>query len=93
MSPQTLYSQFGGLSVLSFLLVYALVSCAALRQRLPGSTQIRRVLVAGTSLIAISTVLVAYVRDLAQHQPVLIAAFVVIMFIGASFTCRALLTR
>ena len=31
MSPQTLYSQFGGLSVLSFLLVYALVSCAALR--------------------------------------------------------------
>jgi amino acid transporter len=93
MSAQTLYSQFGGLSVLSFLLVYALVSCAALRQRLPGSTQIRRVLVAGSSLVAIGAVLVTYVRDLAQHQPVLIAAFVVAMFIGASFTCRALLTR
>jgi amino acid transporter len=93
MSPQSLYSQFGGISVLSFLLVYALVSCSALRQRLPGCTQIRRAMVAGSSLIAISAVLAAYVSDLAQHQPVLIAAFLVPMVFGSFLTCRSLLIR
>ncbi len=89
-TPQILYNQFGGFSVLAFLLVYGLVACAALRRPLPATAQLRRRLVAGACLVAISAVLLSYGTGLAAQQSLLLWSFAVAMVVGSVLIWRSI---
>ena len=89
-TPQTLYDQFGSFSVLAFLLVYGLVACAALRRQLPATSQLRRWLVAGACLVAISAVLVSYGTSLVAQQSQLLWSFAAAMAVGSLVSWRSL---
>jgi amino acid transporter len=89
-TPQSLYKQFGSFSVLAFLLVYGLVACAALRRQLPATSWLRRSLVAGACLVAISAVLVSYGTGLAAQQSQLLWSFAGAMALGSLLSFRSL---
>lgn len=72
LTPQSLYDRFGGFAVLSFLLVYALVTVSALRNPLPGMTCRRRRTVASACLVVISAALVTDVASLLHSDPQLL---------------------
>lgn len=86
--PETLYNLFGGVTVLSFLMVYGLVALSSLRQPLAGCSPRRRMLTGGSSLVAVLLVACSYVGGVIGHQGGLLASFAGLMGIGAMLIGR-----
>lgn len=82
-SAQSIYDGFGGFSVMAFLLVYGLVAGSALLRPLHSIHRLRRWLIAGACLTAITGVFISYIKGIWTLQPQLIASFAAAMGAGA----------
>jgi amino acid transporter len=83
-SASRIYNLLGGFGVLAFLLVYGLVTLAALGTPLPGVGQPRRLGVAGAALVAVTAVGAGYISSLWGEQGGLLLSFAALLGIGAA---------
>lgn len=88
LSPETLYNLFGGVTVLSFLLVYGLVGLSSVRAPLAGCSPRHRMLVGGSSLVAVMAVACGYLWGVIGHQNTLLVSFTGLLGIGAMLIAR-----
>ena len=86
--PETLYNLFGGVTVLSFLLVYGLAGLSCVRKPLAGCSPWRRVLTGAGSLLAVVAVACAYLWGVVGQQNGLLISFAAWIGIGAVLTVR-----
>ena len=77
-----IFGLFGGFTVLGFLLVYGLVSLSSLRVSLPGQSRVRRLVVGGISLVAVSAMAVAYISSVVGQQNAMLISFAVLLLVG-----------
>lgn len=91
--PETLYNLFGGITVLSFLLVYGLVGLSSMRTPLAGCRPWRRVLTGVCSLVAVLAVACGYLWGVIGHQNGLLASFAGLIGIGALLIARRRASR
>ena len=86
--PETLYNLFGGVTVLSFLLVYGLVGLSCVRKPLTGCRPWPRVLTGACSLMAVLAVACGYLWGVIGQQNGLLISFAALIGIGAVLTAR-----
>ncbi|MFM8276807.1 MAG: APC family permease [Cyanobium sp.] len=84
-----LYNELGGFSVLAFLLVYGLVACGALGLPLTGIPRLRRLAVAGGSLVAVVAIAVAFLWSALGQQNGMLLTFAALMLLGLGLVARA----
>ncbi len=76
------FALFGGFTVLGFLLVYGLVAVSSLCVELPGASRLRRYLVGGTCLVAVTGMVTAYLCGVVGSQNRMLLTFVVLVLLG-----------
>ncbi|MFN5117749.1 MAG: APC family permease [Cyanobacteriota bacterium] len=88
-SVSEIFDQLGGFAVLAFLLVYGMVALAALRHPLPGTTRLRRLLVAGGSLVAVLAIGLGYLSTAIGSQNQMLATFLILLAVGGLLVLRS----
>jgi amino acid transporter len=86
--PETLYNLFGGVTVLSFLLVYGLVALSGVRAPLAGSRPRDRVLIGSSSLLAVLAVAGGFLWGVIGHENDLLLSFAGLLGVGALLITR-----
>lgn len=84
-----LFNELGGFAVLAFLLVYGLVACGALGLPLAGIPRLRRLAVAGGSLMAVVAIAVAFLWSTLGHQNGMLLSFAALMLLGLALVAQA----
>jgi hypothetical protein len=84
-----LFNELGGFAVLAFLLVYGLVACGALGLPLAGIPRLRRLAVAGGSLMAVVAIAVAFLWSTLGHQNGMLLSFAALMLLGLVLVAQA----
>lgn len=84
-----LFNELGGFAVLAFLLVYGLVACGALGLPLAGIPRLRRLAVAGGSLMAVVAIGVAFLWSALGHQNGMLLTFTALMLLGLALVARS----